>query len=133
MNAHAAQALEGGAGPIQLDHANGVVFLEGDVGLFAIGTDGYILRLQVLGERASRLATKTNAEGGEFSVAAIEAREGNRLDCGVSRRGAINADDRNAALGIQRVELVGLALVGHNQLGAIGREGHRIGHDAHGH
>ena len=55
------------------------------------------------------------------------------MDFGIGWGGRIHIDHRNAALGIHRVELVWLAFVGHHQLGAIGGEGDRIGHNAHGH
>ena len=75
LDADAAQALQGGAVPIELDHADGVVFLEGDVGLFAIATDSHIFGFQVLGDRVAAFARQADAEGCQFSVAAVEAAE----------------------------------------------------------
>ena len=126
-------------GRADVDDRHRVVLLQRDPGGAAIGGDGDVLRLDVLGERRPAVGGVRVRRGDadalplELLALDVEAEEVGRESDRVLRSLA-DVDHADRAFGIDRVVVARLAFVGREHVAAIGRECDHVGQcaDANG-
>ncbi len=124
----------------QVHDGDAVGLLDRDVGLARRRVDGDVLRLEVLRDRevgragagVGAAAVDADALRETAALERVEVGEGNVALGGRSHRRR-ERHDRDRALGVDRVVVGRLALVGHHGLGAVGRDGDHVGQRAYAH
>ena len=114
----------GDGGCVQVDHGEGVVFLEHDIGGGGVGADRDVLGFEVLGDGGPR------SEDADVGVdrRVVEAAEVGGADMAWAEFGRVGGDldDADRTFRIDRIVVRGLALVGGEDAAAVGREADHV-------